>query len=64
MWAADITYLPMARGFLNLVAVMDWRSRYVLGLATVQHPWRRVDRRVPVGHGAYQRPLRFLIVIS
>ena len=30
MWAADITYLPMARGFLYPVAVMDWHSRYVL----------------------------------
>ena len=29
-WAADITYLPMARGFLYLVAVMDWHSRYVV----------------------------------
>ena len=27
---ADITYLPMARGFLYLVAVMDWHSRYVV----------------------------------
>jgi putative transposase len=30
VWAADITYIPMARGFLYLVAVMDWVSRYVL----------------------------------
>ena len=30
VWAADITYLPMERGFLYLVAVMDWHSRYVL----------------------------------
>ena len=30
MWAADITYLPMAREFLYLVAVMDWHSRFVL----------------------------------
>ena len=30
VWAADITYLPMARGFLYLVAVMYWYSRYVL----------------------------------
>ena len=30
MWAADITCLPMARGFLYLVAVMDWHSRYVV----------------------------------
>ena len=29
-WCADITYLPMARGFLYLVAVMDWYSRKVL----------------------------------
>ena len=30
VWAADITYIPMARGFLYLVVVMDWYSRYVL----------------------------------
>ncbi len=30
VWASDITYIPMARGFLYLVAIMDWRSRYVL----------------------------------
>ena len=30
VWAADVTYLPMARGFLYLVAVMDWHSRYVV----------------------------------
>ncbi len=29
-WAADITYLPMARGFLYLVAIIDWHSRKVL----------------------------------
>ena len=30
VWAADITYLPMARGFLYPVAIMDWYSRYVV----------------------------------
>ena len=30
VWATDITYIPMARGFLYLVAIMDWHSRYVL----------------------------------
>jgi putative transposase len=30
VWAADITYLPVRRGFLYLVAVMDWSSRAVL----------------------------------
>ena len=30
VWAADITYIPMPRGFMYLVAVMDWHSRKVL----------------------------------
>ena len=30
VWAADIIYIPMARGFLYLVAIMDWYSRYVV----------------------------------
>ncbi len=30
VWCADITYVPMPHGFLYLVAVMDWFSRYVL----------------------------------
>jgi putative transposase len=30
VWSTDITYVPMRRGFLYLVAVMDWFSRYVL----------------------------------
>lgn len=33
VWCADITFIPMARSFLYLVAVMDWVSRRVL-------PWR------------------------
>ena len=33
VWCADITYIPMQRGFLYLVAIMDWHSRKVL-------PWR------------------------
>jgi putative transposase len=30
VWAADITYVPMARGYMYLVAVMDWYSRRIL----------------------------------
>jgi putative transposase len=30
VWCADVTYLPMARGFCYLVAIMDWASRRVL----------------------------------
>jgi putative transposase len=36
VWCADITYLPLGRGFLYLVAVMDWTSRAVLS-------WRLSD---------------------
>ena len=30
VWSTDITYIPMRGGFLYLVAIMDWYSRYVL----------------------------------
>ena len=30
VWAADITYIPMARGFVYLVAIIDWYTRKVL----------------------------------
>ena len=30
VWCSDITYLPMETGFMYLVAVMDWHSRFVL----------------------------------
>ena len=29
VWCSDITYIPMAKGFLYLVAIMDWFSRIV-----------------------------------
>lgn len=31
VWCADITYIPMRRGYAYLVAIMDWHSRAVLG---------------------------------
>jgi putative transposase len=30
VWSTDITYVPIAQGFLYLTAVLDWHSRYVL----------------------------------
>jgi putative transposase len=30
VWSADITYVPMFQGFMYLVAILDWCSRYVL----------------------------------
>ena len=37
VWAADITYIPMAKGFFYLVAILDWYSRKVLS-------WRLSNR--------------------
>ena len=37
VWCADITYIPVRRGFLYLAAIMDWASRCA-GLASVEHP--------------------------
>ena len=33
VWCSDITYVPMQKGFMYLVAVMDWWSRFVLAWA-------------------------------
>ncbi len=30
VWSADITYIPLAQGFMYLVAILDWCSRYVI----------------------------------
>jgi putative transposase len=30
VWASDITYIPMKKGFLYLVAIIDWYSRFIL----------------------------------
>ena len=50
VWCADITYIPLARGFLYLVVIMDWHSPGGAGLAAFEHactptsvsrPWKR-----------------------
>ena len=30
VWSADITYVPLAKGFMYLAAILDWYSRYVI----------------------------------
>ena len=45
VWATDITYIPMARGFAYLVAIIDWYSRRVLA-------WRLSNT---LGHGLLHR---------
>ena len=42
VWASDITYLPLLHGFVYLVAIMDWFSRYVLSWRIAKHPGHRV----------------------
>jgi hypothetical protein len=46
VWASDISYLPMRRGFLYLVAIMDWATRKVLAwrLSNTLR-WTSVSRR-------------------
>jgi hypothetical protein len=48
VWCADITYVPMAKGFVYLVAVMDWFSRRVLSWRCrsrwIRIAWRRCAR--------------------
>ena len=31
VWSMDITYIPMKKGYLYLVAIIDWYSRYIVG---------------------------------
>ncbi|GAG11433.1 unnamed protein product, partial [marine sediment metagenome] len=37
VWACDITYIRMRRGFVYLVAILDWFSRYVVSWRTVKY---------------------------
>lgn len=41
VWCADITYTPLQRGLMYLVAIMNWFSRYVLAweLSNTQEAW-------------------------
>ncbi len=45
VWATDITYIPMAKGFMYLIAVMDWATRKVYVLAGLQYPGHDLLRR-------------------
>lgn len=42
VWAMDISYIPMARGFVYLAVVIDWYSRRVTGLAPIDLDGHRV----------------------
>ena len=53
VWSTDITYIRMAHGFVYLVAVMDWYSRFVLSWAL------SVSMEVPFCIEAVERALRW-----
>ena len=59
VWSTDITYLPMRGGFLYLVAVMDWYSRYVLSWNSPT-PWRQASAWPCAGRSVPLRPARNL----
>ena len=56
VWATDICYIPMAKGFMYLVAIMDWHSRRVLS-GGCRTPWIRtsVSRRWRRPYSALER---------
>jgi putative transposase len=66
VWCADITYIPLAKGFLYLVAIMDWWSRKVLAwrpwtYSSASMPWMRrwtgmVGRRSSIPTRAVNSP--------
>jgi putative transposase len=45
VWCSDVTYIPMAKGFLYLVVIMDWVSRAVRGDCPTRSPPSFVSRR-------------------
>ena len=57
MWVADITYIPMAKGFLYLVAIMDHFSRYVLS-------WRVSNTSGPITGSPRSEVQRVLVARS
>ena len=56
-WCADITYLPMRKGFLYLVAIMDWFKRKVLAWRISNTPPLGVCVQTPAG----QREAEFCV---
>ena len=49
VWAMDITYIPMARGYVYLAVVLDWASRRVLSWRRVDHDGSSILRRDAAG---------------
>ena len=74
VWAADITYVPMAQGFLYLVAVIEWFSRYVPGISFAgtkrfEHPTAALAEHIrhygsQLNIGVFEHLLKALFVLA
>jgi hypothetical protein len=56
VWCADITYIPMRRGFLYLVAVMDWSTRKGWTLSSALRPLRKRCPRLAIPPASPSEP--------
>ena len=50
VWATDITYIPMAKGFVYLCAIIDWHSRKVLSHSNEARPSNLLTNHAAVIH--------------
>jgi len=76
VWCADITYVPMRRGFLYLVAIMDWASRKVLSwrlsntleadfcVAALREALQRFPKPLIFNTACYERFVKFPLAAS
>jgi putative transposase len=65
VWCADITYIPMAKGFCYLVAVMDWASRKVL-IRSTPHSARKLLKKHygTTEHPTYSIPIKAVSLLQ
>ena len=62
VWCADITYIPMRKGFLYLVVIMDWHSRKTLSWRIWPRPKVKhefIGKRFCIWHHASHREIIF-----
>ena len=55
VWSTDITYIRLARGFVYLVAVIDWVLAQSAGLADIEHLGQRILRGLPGAGSGHEK---------
>lgn len=72
VWSTDITYIRMKHGFVYLVAIMDWYSRYVLAheiwiqtfvLVLLKKLWQYQNRKSLIAIRVYSSPAGNLQIV-